>query len=70
MIKKSLKQEKRKRKEIFHEIRRKRKLFYATSNKARILKLGTPVIQAVCTHISKIQSSRMKNEEDMAISAS
>ena len=34
MIKKSLKQEKRKRKGIFSEIRRKSELCYATSNKA------------------------------------
>ena len=70
MIKKSLKQEKRKRKEIFSEIRRKSELCYATSNKATNLKLGTQVIEPVCPHISKIQSSRMKNEEVMAICAS
>ena len=54
MIKKSLKQEKRKRKEIFSEIRRKSELCYATSNKARILKLGTPLIEPVSTHMSKM----------------
>ena len=70
MIKKSLKQEKRKRKEIFSEIRRKSELCYATSNKATNLKLDTLVIAPICTHISKIQSSRMKNEEVMAICAS
>ena len=43
MIKKSLKQEKCKRKEIFSEIRRKSELCYATSNKATNLKLGTLV---------------------------
>ena len=45
MIKKSLKQEKCKRKEIFSEIRRKSELCYATSNKATNLKLGTLVIK-------------------------
>ena len=70
MMKKSFKQEKRKRKEIFSEIRRKSELCYATSNKATDLKLGTPLIEPESTHISKIQSSRMKNEEDMAICAS
>ena len=70
MIKKYLKQEKRKRKEIFSEIRRKRELCYATSNKATNLKLDTLVIEPVCSHISKIQSSRMKNEEVMTICAS
>ena len=65
MIKKSLKQEKRKRKEIFSEIRRKSELCYATSNKATNLKLGTLVIEPVCYHISNIQSSRMKIEQDM-----
>ena len=70
MMKKSFKQEKRKRKEIFSEIRRKSELCYATSNKARILKLGTPLIEPVSTHISKIQGSRKKNEEVMAICAS
>ena len=55
----------RKRKEIFCEIRRKSELCYATWNKARILKLGTLVIEPVCYHISNIQSSRMKIEQDM-----